>query len=143
MRSVVQVHLGPPVEMWDVRSWNWDIRFSLLTSRLSHPNCGGVAQLGEHLPCKQGVRSSSLLISTKKDKVVLARSLTTAYRERRRRKEGTISRKRDVEVGGRSRLKRGGNCISRKVKKERAYGGCLGVKRRRRTRPAAKCHGEL
>ena len=28
---------------------------------LSH---GGVAQLGEHLPCKQGVRSSILLIST-------------------------------------------------------------------------------
>ena len=26
---------------------------------------GGVAQLGEHLPCKQGVRSSILLISTK------------------------------------------------------------------------------
>ncbi len=25
---------------------------------------GGVAQLGEHLLCKQGVRSSSLLIST-------------------------------------------------------------------------------
>ena len=27
-------------------------------------NRGGVAQLGEHLPCKQGVRSSTLLIST-------------------------------------------------------------------------------
>ena len=27
-------------------------------------NRGGVAQLGEHLPCKQGVRSSILLIST-------------------------------------------------------------------------------
>ena len=27
---------------------------------------GGVAQLGEHLPCKQGVRSSILLISTKR-----------------------------------------------------------------------------
>ena len=27
--------------------------------------CGGVAQLGEHLLCKQGVRSSILLISTK------------------------------------------------------------------------------
>ena len=27
---------------------------------------GGVAQLGEHLPCKQGVRSSILLVSTKK-----------------------------------------------------------------------------
>ena len=26
--------------------------------------CGGVAQLGEHLPCKQGVRSSILLVST-------------------------------------------------------------------------------
>ena len=26
---------------------------------------GGVAQLGEHLLCKQGVRSSILLISTK------------------------------------------------------------------------------
>ena len=26
---------------------------------------GGVAQLGEHLPCKQGVRSSILLISTR------------------------------------------------------------------------------
>ena len=29
---------------------------------------GGVAQLGEHLPCKQGVRSSILLISTKGSK---------------------------------------------------------------------------
>ena len=28
------------------------------------PSHGGVAQLGEHLPCKQGVRSSILLIST-------------------------------------------------------------------------------
>ena len=28
-------------------------------------NFGGVAQLGEHLLCKQGVRSSILLISTK------------------------------------------------------------------------------
>ncbi len=28
------------------------------------PNNGGVAQLGEHLLCKQGVRSSILLIST-------------------------------------------------------------------------------
>ena len=29
---------------------------------------GGVAQLGEHLPCKQGVRSSILLISTRSGK---------------------------------------------------------------------------
>ena len=26
--------------------------------------CGGVAQLGEHLPCKQGVKSSNLSVST-------------------------------------------------------------------------------
>ncbi len=31
---------------------------------------GGVAQLGEHLPCKQGVRSSILLISTTTVKTV-------------------------------------------------------------------------
>ena len=29
---------------------------------------GGVAQLGEHLPCKQGVMSSNLTISTRKQK---------------------------------------------------------------------------
>ena len=28
------------------------------------PDHGGVAQLGEHLPCKQGVKSSNLSIST-------------------------------------------------------------------------------
>ncbi len=27
---------------------------------------GGVAQLGEHLPCKQGVKSSNLSISTRR-----------------------------------------------------------------------------
>ena len=31
------------------------------------PENGGVAQLGEHLLCKQGVRSSILLISTKRE----------------------------------------------------------------------------
>ena len=29
-----------------------------------------------------------------------------------------------------------------KVKKERAHGGCLGTRRRRRTRLTAKCYGE-
>ena len=28
---------------------------------------GGLAQLGEHLPCKQGVESSNLLVSTVKE----------------------------------------------------------------------------
>ena len=53
MRSVVRVHLSP-------------FSFALFwteendTAKL----CGGVAQLGEHLLCKQGVRSSILLIYT-------------------------------------------------------------------------------
>ena len=32
----------------------------------NRPLHGGVAQLGEHLPCKQGVDSSILFISTRK-----------------------------------------------------------------------------
>ena len=32
----------------------------------THTN-GGVAQLGEHLPCKQGVMGSNPIISTKMD----------------------------------------------------------------------------
>ena len=38
---------------------------------------GGVAQLGEHLPCKQGVMSSNLTISTRK------RELPRTYLENR------------------------------------------------------------
>ena len=30
---------------------------------------GGLAQLGEHLPCKQGVESSNLLVSTRQRKL--------------------------------------------------------------------------
>ena len=36
------------------------------------PYFGGLAQLGEHLPCKQGVESSNLLVST----------VTSSYRMR-------------------------------------------------------------
>ena len=32
--------------------------------QVSARSYGGVAQLGEHLPCKQGVMSSNLIIST-------------------------------------------------------------------------------
>ena len=34
------------------------------------PAYGDVAQLGEHLPCKQGVESSNLFISTQKQKLL-------------------------------------------------------------------------
>ena len=40
------------------------VRFSE-SETLKRP--GGVAQLGEHLPCKQGVKSSNLFISTMGD----------------------------------------------------------------------------
>ena len=36
--------------------------------RKKNPNWGGVAQLGEHLPCKQGVSGSIPLISTKTER---------------------------------------------------------------------------
>ena len=46
-------------------------------------DCGGVAQLGEHLPCKQGVKSSNLSISTRRKirqpELSGNRTLKTAY----------------------------------------------------------------
>ena len=49
---------------------------------------GGIAQLGEHLPCKQGVMSSNLTISTRsfpKEMITAERSaagtLKTEYRQ--------------------------------------------------------------
>ncbi len=48
---------------WESR-WLPDIN-SIKKRRNSSEN-GGVAQLGEHLPCKQGVKSSNLSVSTVK-----------------------------------------------------------------------------
>ena len=43
------------------------LHFSLFTIHSSLPQ-GGVAQLGEHLPCKQGVMGSNPIISTSSEK---------------------------------------------------------------------------
>ena len=40
------------------------VQFLRIISDLSKPLIGGVAQLGEHLPCKQGVKGSIPFIST-------------------------------------------------------------------------------
>ena len=49
------------------RRRNWEREEKMLTEApVSSLRNGGVAQLGEHLPCTQGVRSSNLLISTKR-----------------------------------------------------------------------------
>ena len=37
-----------------------------ILSKPGGSDLGGLAQLGEHLPCKQGVESSNLLVSTDK-----------------------------------------------------------------------------
>ena len=42
---------------------------------------GGVAQLGEHLPCKQGVKSSNLSVSIRTEMSVYC-TLKTSYRKR-------------------------------------------------------------
>ena len=46
-------------------SWSEDSVLALFNFEDARRKNGGVAQLGEHLLCKQGVRSSILLISTK------------------------------------------------------------------------------
>ena len=38
------------------------------TEKKAIPDYGGVAQLGEHLPCKQGVMGSNPIISTRRQK---------------------------------------------------------------------------
>ena len=46
---------------------------------------GGIAQLGEHLPCKQGVKSSNLFISTTFNDWVKSRELWKLHRKIKRR----------------------------------------------------------
>ena len=50
---------------------------SIMFSDIFPITYGGVAQLGEHLPCKQGVKSSILFISTMDCKV--QRTMKTKY----------------------------------------------------------------
>ena len=40
----------------------------MMHSQMYRKDFGGVAQLGEHLPCKQGVRGSNPLISTEQSR---------------------------------------------------------------------------
>ena len=57
---------------------------------------GGVAQLGEHLPCKQGVKSSNLSVSIAGKPA--GRTLKTEYRKQQRTKRH--HQKRDTMVPG-------------------------------------------
>ena len=75
---------------------------------------GGVAQLGEHLPCKQGVSGSIPLVST-----------TTFTMQKLLFSENSIEERNLLKVKTKRELN--------EVKLIRAYGGCLGAKSRRRT----------
>ena len=105
---MVRVHLGPPTYY------------------------GGIAQLGERLPCKQEVRSSILLVSTKLiffSQAFLDNCIEETHEEKRRRWKRPCERCKEASR-------------ETEVKVIRAYGGCLGAKSRRRTQQAAKSHGE-
>ena len=64
--AVTRRHIGEydadrRLDIRDIRKITKDL---ILVNNEVSTKFGGVAQLGEHLPCKQGVRSSILLIST-------------------------------------------------------------------------------
>ena len=56
-----------PIPNTTVKTWSADgtMLETAWESRWMPDLYGGVAQLGEHLPCKQGVKSSNLSISTR------------------------------------------------------------------------------
>ena len=59
---MVRVHLGLPVTFFEKKAKQRN--FLREDGETAIPNYGGVAQLGEHLPCKQGVMGSNPIIST-------------------------------------------------------------------------------
>ena len=108
---------------------------------------GGVAQLGEHLPCKQGVMSSNLTISTTvRDDGSAGEAGRKEYFENRISKDLKFSEKyqsQDIEKylivknqkQETTRLDTNAMVESQltKVKRRRAQEGCLGTKSRRKT----------
>ena len=96
---------------------------------------GGVAQLGEHLPCKQGVKSSNLSISICAGRRKPERTAT--YLENRILNRSEI-RSNDLVKTSENKQKTQPAGVTlyteqRLVKLERAQGGCLGTKSRRKT----------
>ena len=63
---------------------------------------GGIAQLGEHLPCKQGVKSSNLFISRRRRMTFILRSgtLKTEYRSKHQKSKQCDRPLKPGEPGG-------------------------------------------
>ena len=113
-------------------------------SRWVPDHYGGVAQLGEHLPCKQGVKSSNLSISIGTGN--RACTLKTAYRKRKPKKNlkqeidireavKNSQKKEEPKTGDvtlyiRAKGTRKKSPKPEPVKQERAQGGCLGTESR-------------
>ena len=64
-----QKELSTPGQRSSVRLDLYCLVLRMQGMHLERRRPGGVAQLGEHLLCKQGVRSSILLISTKDGRI--------------------------------------------------------------------------
>jgi hypothetical protein len=73
VRSVVQIYLGPPTKQTTLNVESWECASGVLTDKIQPSTSrktrttpdGAVAQLGEHLLCKQGVVGSIPISSTK------------------------------------------------------------------------------
>ena len=112
---------------------------------------GGVAQLGEHLPCKQGVKSSNLSVSIPPGEAWRSPYLEKSI-QRRKTRHQTSTNRDDTSTRGRHlaprqiEIKEGSLgatlCAQGPGQAGRAQGGCLGTKGRRKTRQAAKSRGE-
>ena len=119
---------GPGRTRWEMRRARVVIRIACGRVRTAR---GDVAQLGEHLLCKQGVSGSSPLISTMH---LVNRIGNRDLSEKRRKRKSGSSTFLILQ-----RLKSG----YRSDKLLRVHGGCLGTKSRRRTRLPAKSTGKL
>ena len=101
---------------------------------------GGVAQLGEHLPCKQGVKSSNLSVSIEYE---ATSSTQTVYLEnfiqrmilrKDFQRNQTSEKQTENRMGNHTVIiKKRYNAIYRRSSKKRAQGGCLGTESRRKT----------
>ena len=100
------------------------------------PDYGGIAQLGEHLPCKQGVRSSNLLTSIKtsmrssffENCILLTNYFQFHLKENQ--DEQPLLKSIDLTELFAEGESSSGHEVSGLVKRPRAQGGCLGTKSR-------------
>ena len=116
--------------------------------------------MGEHLPCKQGVKSSNLSVSSRqnretdlvyaqraqklKSRMYLEKSIQSRKKDIKQPRKEKDTRRCGPVLGNAMPEKTGKKEESRnrdvpaeensKVKQERAQGGCLGTKSRRKTR---------